>query len=277
MDGHDQRLHNARASDRGRRWSFSRFPRYERVAKRLVKIAECSIKKPSGRAADSGSGAMPRQTRTVTPFFYSTLWSGDIAEHRRSQASCFLGRRPMEHHGATHSQRECSLIDSCHPGEPCLLDVFSLRRPWQPDTVIWAILAIIGVAPVSAGPFMAGRAGSVRDGSSLSGSSRRPPPYREGLRLVAGGWGRSACRLVFLHVCRFLCLLHPSSKLPERPWKLPDPSPEPVLKTTRRDLLASYRRRGVVSPFIVYKPVEVVSAAAVEREPGYSPGESKMI
>jgi len=30
-------------------------------------------------------------------------------------------------------------------------------------------------------------------------------------------------------------------------------------------------------PFVVYEPVEVVSAAAVEREPGFSPGESKMI
>jgi hypothetical protein len=34
---------------------------------------------------------------------------------------------------------------------------------------------------------------------------------------------------------------------------------------------------GVASPFVVYEPVEVVPAAAVEREPGSNPAESKMI
>jgi hypothetical protein len=34
---------------------------------------------------------------------------------------------------------------------------------------------------------------------------------------------------------------------------------------------------GIASPFVLYEPVQVVSAAAVEREPGCSPGESTMI
>jgi hypothetical protein len=34
---------------------------------------------------------------------------------------------------------------------------------------------------------------------------------------------------------------------------------------------------GFAAPFVVYEPVEVVFAAAVERDPGCSPGESNMI
>jgi hypothetical protein len=34
---------------------------------------------------------------------------------------------------------------------------------------------------------------------------------------------------------------------------------------------------GIASPFVLYEPVQVVSAAAAEREPGCSPGESTMI
>ena len=96
------------------------------------------------------------------------------------------------------------------------------------------------------------------------------------MRLEDGGEPLAAsfpCMYVVFSAC-----FTPSSKLPERPWKLPDLSPEPVPKRTRRDLsLPAIGGVGAASPFVVYEPVEVVSAVGVEGEPGCSPGESKMI
>ena len=67
----------------------------------------------------------------------------------------------------------------------------------------------------------------------------------------------------------------PCSKLPERPYKLLDRSQTLSPRGLVETLLSSVGGVGVASPFVVHEPVEAVSAAAVEREPGSSPGESR--